>query len=102
MLPDEPTEEERAEELPEDNETPFRPAAPSQGDPATTDPLARPPQDDLPDDHPTTDTNIQREELYDEGISGAAEAAEPQAGQPPSQAYPLEPENEERDSSEKG
>jgi hypothetical protein len=46
-------------------------------------PLSEP--DDLPaddasgldDTHPATDTNIQLEEEYDEGISGAAEANEP-------------------------
>jgi hypothetical protein len=57
------------------------------------DPLATPlPQDDSPvsepddippaqagqidDTHPATDTNVQAEEEYDEGLSGAAEAAE--------------------------
>ena len=65
MPPDEPTEEERAEELPEDNGTPFQPA-----DDATP----------IDDTHPVTDSNIQPEELYDEGVSGAAEGSEPNAG----------------------
>lgn len=34
-------------------------------------------KDDLDRTHPSTDTNIQPEEEYDEGISGAAEASEP-------------------------
>ena len=34
----------------------------------------------LDDTHPATDTNIQPEELYDEGVSGAAEAENPSKG----------------------
>ena len=59
MFPDEPTDEERLEELAEDNETPFRPADDNT--------------ETIPDDHPQTDTNVQPEEQYDEGVSGAAE-----------------------------
>lgn len=76
MLPDEPTEEERQQELAEDNETPFQPAAPAPAD-ATTSGAQATTSSQLPDDHPSTDTNIQPEELYDEGVSGAAEAEEP-------------------------
>ena len=65
MPPDEPTEEERQEELPEDNQTPFQPADPTDSN------------DHLDDTHPQTDTNIQKEELYDEGVAGAAEVSEP-------------------------
>lgn len=83
MLPDEPTDEERQEELPQDNETPFRPADPNP-DPAagvTNDPVAQAASDSTLDDtHPVTDTNVQPEEQYDEGVSGAAEAQEPNAG----------------------
>lgn len=77
MLPDEPTDEEKLEQLAEDNETPFREAKPSQGQPTTEPPENRAAEDNLDDTHPTTDTGIQAEELYDEGVSGAAEAAEP-------------------------
>lgn len=83
MLPDEPTEEEKQEQLPQDNDTPFRPAAPGP-DPAagvTNDPLAQAQNDSVLDDtHPATDTNVQPEEQYDEGVAGAAEASEPNAG----------------------
>ena len=34
----------------------------------------------LDDTHPVTDSNLQAEEEYDEGISGAAEALEPLKG----------------------
>ena len=79
MQPDEPNNEEELEKLPEDGATPFSPAGTSR------DPSA-PPDDPqqmtqaLDDTHPTTDTNIEPEEAYDEGLSGAAEASEPNAG----------------------
>jgi hypothetical protein len=83
MLPDEPTDEERQEELPQDNGTPFQAAAPNP-DPAAgvvNDPPAQAASDSTLDDtHPVTDTNVQPEEQYDEGVSGAAEAQEPNAG----------------------
>ncbi|MDB5169021.1 MAG: hypothetical protein JWO41_377 [Candidatus Saccharibacteria bacterium] len=63
MQPDEPNEEEKLEELPEDNGTPFSPP----------DDAA----DKLDDTHPVTDTNIDPQEVYDEGLPGAAEAKEP-------------------------
>lgn len=51
--------------------------------PKNDSPISEP--DDIPDDdkhalddtHPITDTNVHIEEEYDEGLSGAAEAAEP-------------------------
>lgn len=74
MIPDEPTDEERQEALEEDNETPFRPAAPNPSTTGnTTDPLVAPGGTDIPTDHPQTDSNIDSTELYDEGVSGAAE-----------------------------
>lgn len=74
MPPDEPTDEERLQELPQDNKTPFQPADPNPGMTAnTTDPVVASGGSPLPDDHPQTDTNIDSHELYDEGISGAAE-----------------------------
>lgn len=83
MLPDEPTDEERQQQLPEDNQTPFRPADPAP-DPTggvTNDPAAQASSDgQLDDTHPVTDTNVQPEEQYDAGVAGAAGAQEPNAG----------------------
>lgn len=83
MPPDEPTNEERQQELPQDNGTPFQPAAPSPDPTAgvTDNPLTQAGSDNTLDDtHPATDTNVQPEEGYDEGVAGAAEAQEPNAG----------------------
>lgn len=81
MPPDEPTEEERQQELSQDQETPFQPADPNPSTMGnTTDPSVQGTATDLPDDHPATDTNLQPEELYDEGVAGAAEA-EDRSGQ---------------------
>lgn len=101
LLPDEPTDEEKLEQEQQDGQTPFRPAdnASYQGNQtqASMDPLE--PTDDgeggvvvtegrqvlqpdvggLSSTHPQTDTNVLREEQYDEGVSGAAEAGEPDA-----------------------
>jgi hypothetical protein len=80
MLPDEPTDEERQEELAEDQETPFRPADDSQGTVTADDQIVSTPPGPIDDTHPATDTNIDPHELYDEGIAGAAEAGEPSSG----------------------
>jgi len=76
MPPDEPTEEEKLQELPQDSQTPFQPADPSR-DGAV--PVDSPSQSNgqLDDTHPATDTNLEQEELYDEGVSGVAEARDP-------------------------
>jgi hypothetical protein len=83
IFPDEPSQEEAMEQLPEDNETPFRPAddVPS-GVPATDldAPDRTEPAGGLDDTHQVTDTNLDPHEIYDEGYSGAAEASEPNAG----------------------
>jgi hypothetical protein len=69
MPPDEPNDEERQEELPEDYQTPFRPADPSSTDDTITS---------KPDDtHPITDTGLDSQELYDEGIAEGAGVEEP-------------------------
>lgn len=78
MPPDEPYDEEQLEELPEDYETPFSPTRESK------DMISAPggmsfATSKLDSTHPSTDSNIQLEELYDEGLSGAAEAEEPNA-----------------------
>jgi hypothetical protein len=59
-------DEDRQEELPQDNGTPF--SAPS-GVQDTTD-----------DTHPQADTNVDSHEHYDEGISGASETVEKEPG----------------------
>ena len=59
MPPDEPNEEEKLEELPEDGETPFRPAPGSHKD-----------------TYPTTDDGQDPTELYQQGI----DVEEPNAG----------------------
>lgn len=64
MPPDEPNDEERLEELPEDNETPFQPAAQRAGAPT------------VDDTHPDTDTDIDKQELYDAGKAAAASGAD--------------------------
>lgn len=80
MPPDEPSDEERQEQLPEDYDTPFRPATDGRDDAAEPDSERQYEENRVPDTHPETDTNIQPEELYDEGIAGAAEISEPNAG----------------------
>jgi hypothetical protein len=83
MPPDEPTQEEQQQQLPQDNGTPFQPAAPAPdpGGGVINDPVEQASSDSVLDDtHPATDTGNQPEEQYDEGVSGAAEAQEPNAG----------------------
>lgn len=94
MFPDEPTDEEREEELPQDGDTPFRPA---DDNTATSNDLpTTQPQPALDDTHPATDTDIAPEEVYDSGVSKAAEASEHPISPPP-QAFPLEPEDDENE-----
>lgn len=79
MPPDEPNDEERLEELPQDNgQTPFQPAAPSRDDSLPPDDAGQPVGDDaqLGDTHPDTDTDIDRQELYDAGESTVASGAD--------------------------
>jgi hypothetical protein len=79
MQPDEPNDEERLEELPEDNQTPFQPADPPRDDTIPVDDVAQA-SNILDTTHPATDSGIDPQELYDEGVSGAAEASEPNSG----------------------
>lgn len=79
MLPDEPNEEERQEQLPEDGATPFSPADPPQDDSAASDD-DQPMAEDLDSTHPLTDTDLQPEDIYENGVAGAAGATEPNAG----------------------
>ncbi|HEY1064148.1 MAG TPA: hypothetical protein VGE30_02500 [Candidatus Saccharimonadales bacterium] len=82
MPPDEPTDEERLQELEQDTETPFSPADPNPSATGnTTDPVVSATgTQGIADDHPETDTNMDLHEEYDEGIDGAAET-EDQSGQ---------------------
>jgi hypothetical protein len=64
MPPTEPNDEEKLQQQPEDAQTPFNPAS------AGADGV-------LDDTHPATDSALEPTELYDEGVSGAAEASEP-------------------------
>lgn len=67
LLADEPNNDEAPDKLPEDQETPFRPANDPEGKP------------ELDDTHPITDTDIDDAEQYDEGVGNAAGAKEPNA-----------------------
>jgi hypothetical protein len=78
MPPTEPNEEEKLQELPQDNQTPFSPAVPPR-DAAPAD--AAQPAPSLDPTHPSTDTNIQPEEVYEAGMPAAAEASEPNPNQ---------------------
>jgi hypothetical protein len=70
MPPDEPNDEERQEELPEDNGTPFQPASPTRDDTKPADDYSQgQPADDT---HPVTDTDVDDQELYDEGIESTS------------------------------
>lgn len=65
--------------LPEDNATPFSPPTSPRTDPAQDLPREIE-STEIDDTHPVTDSNIEAQEVYDEGVSGAAEAVEPNAG----------------------
>lgn len=98
MQPDEPTPTEPQDD-PLTTPMPNDPVQPLPGD-DDDDPLTAPPPDDpvpplpddddkpfsppsdvpddgVPPDHPSTDSNVQPEEVYDEGLGGAAEASDP-------------------------
>ena len=76
-----PTDNDFVEPLDEDNDTPFSPPENPDGDPAI-DPDVREDSNNLDSTHQVTDnaTDIDSQELYDEGLSGATEASEPNAG----------------------
>lgn len=78
MPPDEPNDEERLEELPADDGTPFD--FPSERVRTPERDGVEDERDALDSTHPATDSNLQQQEIYDEGLSGAAEAREPNAG----------------------
>lgn len=75
MPPHELDEEERVEKLAEDGQSPFQPADPPDEPAKPADDVGQ--GDNLDDTHPVTDDQLDTQELYDEGVSGAAEAEEP-------------------------
>ena len=79
LPPDEPNDEEKLEELPEDYDTPASPPAEAwvSIDDDEGRPLRRPALDPT---HPITDADIEDEDVYEGGVSGAAGAEEPNAG----------------------
>jgi hypothetical protein len=69
MQPD-TTDEDNQQQLPQDGPTPFQPADDTtQGAPAD-------------DTHPTTDTGVDSQQQYDEGVTGADNTTEPQTPAP--------------------
>jgi len=84
MLPDEPNDEERLEEVDnDDNSTPFQAA----------DDVA---DDGIDDTHPATDSEAQPEEIYNSGQSAASNMAEPNQD---SDVLDYNPENDQRKNS---
>ena len=82
LPPDEPNDEEALEKEAEDGETPFRPADPGdvRTDAADHDLGREAARARLDDTHPDTDAELEDQDLEDAGISGAADAEEPNAG----------------------
>lgn len=80
--------------LPEDNAAPFTAASDGVNDP-TADIDARTQDGGLDPTHQATDnaTDIDSHQLYDEGLAGAAEASEPNAG---NAVVDYDPEKDER------
>ena len=76
MGPDEPNDEEEIEKLPEDYNTPFSPPDGVSRDPVTPFEDAAAQHSSLDDTHPATDSNIEREEVYDAGLETAASVDE--------------------------
>lgn len=72
MLPDEPSDEEALQELPQDGDTPFTPAHDVADNPDAQDPLDRVERHKFDDTHPSTDDKLDSQELYDEGPGEAA------------------------------
>jgi hypothetical protein len=79
MDPDE-LDENAQSPLPQDGDTPFTPATSPQDDTAEDNLPREIDVTHLDDTHPSTDTNVDPMEAYDEGLPGAAEASEPNAG----------------------
>src|SRR3712207_2710239 len=78
MNPDLEDDENNVQPLSEDNTSPFSPPTDPIND--VTDGTDREANATIDPTHQATDSNIEMEEVYDEGLSGAAEAMEPNAG----------------------
>ncbi|HXR49448.1 MAG TPA: hypothetical protein VN778_00255 [Verrucomicrobiae bacterium] len=79
LPPDEPNDEERLEELPGDEgETPFNPGGPIRDDETSDPEEAR--SEKLGDTDPPTDSGLEAEDIYENGLPEAAGAEEPNAG----------------------
>jgi hypothetical protein len=91
--PDDYADDSTIDPLPEDNDTPFSPADPVADEPGGShqDPAGG--SAGISSTHPVTDTNIQPEEVYEEKLSGAAEAAEPNK---PDNVISYDPDKDER------
>ena len=84
------------EPLPQDNAPPFSPP----GDPvddAAAQADQRTQSGQIDDTHQATDTNVDSHQTYDEGLAGAAEAQEPNAG---NAVVGYDPEHDQRTDSE--
>lgn len=77
---DKPVDDASEQAFPEDNETPFQPAEPSPTPELEADSPGQGQASALDDTHQVTDTTADSHEQYDEGVSGAAEAHEPNPG----------------------
>ena len=86
------------EPLAEDNDTPFS-APTSPVDDVSSDIDVREESGQLDPTHQATDnaTNIDSQQLYDEGLAGAAEASEPNAG---NTVVDYDPEQDQRNQSD--
>jgi hypothetical protein len=94
MPPDEPNDygnedyeddsydDERPDELPAEDEdgAPFQPPPPNRDDTGAVDDDLQADDNKLDNTHPITDTGIDSQELYDEGLPGATETHEPNPG----------------------
>lgn len=76
LPPDEPNEEERLEQLPQDYDTPFHMPDEKKVDIADS-PGNTPQRPELDDTHPATDSNFEISEAYQDGMAATADASEP-------------------------
>ncbi len=76
------------EQLDEDYDTPAAPASPRETTPK------------LPSTHPATDSNLDFQEVYDEGITDATGFNDQDEIEDSEEARPLEPEDDKRDKDE--
>lgn len=102
MLPDDPNEEESQEELPEDNETPFRPAGTSRDPDIEEADDDKQPYKEADDTRPETDSGVQSEELYDSGVGPASSIDDPKNGGVVGYSPPSDDDDEDKQETEEG